>query len=249
MVTKPKFVMVVTYGRSGSTLLMAMLNTVRGARVTGENFGALYFIYKAIEAVRQSKVQFGKAEMATDYAWYGAHDINPAAFSDDLMASFRKNVLGTTGFETLIGFKEIRYSENRMSDKDFNGFLLFVLDAIPNSLIIINTRNLAATAQSGWFKGKPNAEANLRRFEARLLAFAAQNDDRVVVLHYDTYVTDPGVVVAALKRFGIAMDTQKLEQVLARKHSTSAIEQQRDGRRRKPSRTRRVFRTLYSRFL
>ncbi len=244
---QPKFVMVVTYGRSGSTLLMSMLNTIRGSRITGENNNALYFTYKAIEAARSSKEKFGKAEMGTDFAWYGAHSIDAEGFRRELLESFKRNVLGVKGREPLIGFKEIRYSENRMHVDDLNGYLEFVLQQIPNSLIIINTRDIAATAKSSWFKGRPDAEDYLRRTEARLLAFASSHRENVVHLHFDDYIKNPDSMIAVLAKSGIHLDKPKIEAVLAKPHSTSAVLQQRDVLKSRPTWVEWVMKALFFR--
>lgn len=47
--------LIVTYGRSGSTLLQSMLQTIPGAHIAGENYNALHPIFQSVRRAQRTK--------------------------------------------------------------------------------------------------------------------------------------------------------------------------------------------------
>ena len=146
--SNPKFVLIVSHGRSGSTLLMSFLNTIPGSRITGENNAVLFHLFKAYKAAFLTKKKYGRFETSPQYAWYGAEEVNARKFKNELLESFNKHVLGTVGYETVIGFKEIRYG--MIEVENLREFIKFALSGIRNSIVIVNTRDIAPTSKSSW---------------------------------------------------------------------------------------------------
>jgi hypothetical protein len=48
MVTSFRHAFIVTYGRTGSTVLMSLLNASGRTRIFGENYGYLYGLYRSL---------------------------------------------------------------------------------------------------------------------------------------------------------------------------------------------------------
>lgn len=53
-------ILIITYGRSGSTLLMSLLNTVDGVLIAGENYNVCLHLFRAYKALLNSNTsRFG----------------------------------------------------------------------------------------------------------------------------------------------------------------------------------------------
>ena len=74
---KRGYTFVVTYGRSGSTLLMGVLNSIPGYCLRGENYGTFIHTYRAFGALRASKTKFGATALESTSPLYGADQIRP----------------------------------------------------------------------------------------------------------------------------------------------------------------------------
>ena len=71
-ISKYNFVFVVTYGRSGSTLLQKVLGDIDGYHISGENNNALYGLYQSFKFANMAKMRFGQEMTKHDNPWYGA---------------------------------------------------------------------------------------------------------------------------------------------------------------------------------
>src|SRR6478609_6549835 len=73
------YVFVMTYGRSGSTLLMGLLNTIPGYLIRGENDDALRFLHKFHTTCMERSQHWpvDRVRRKTD-AFYGIGDFPPA---------------------------------------------------------------------------------------------------------------------------------------------------------------------------
>ncbi len=57
-------IFIVCYGRSGSTLLTRVINTIPGACIRGENANALMHLFRVYEAAHRMRYTQGKPEHA-----------------------------------------------------------------------------------------------------------------------------------------------------------------------------------------
>ncbi|WP_328475929.1 sulfotransferase [Actinoplanes sp. NBC_00393] len=205
------YVFVVTYGRSGSTLLMGILNAIPGYRIRGENYNTLYRLYQADAAVTKACEKFSSAEdLKPQSSWYGTPRVREHAYRAGLVSNFVQNVLRPEPGDRVLGFKEIRYTPLHMAD--LQEYLDFLLDAFPRSRIVINHRDPAAVARSAWWVKVRDAEAKIRDADERLLAIA--DDERHFHFFYDE-IDDSLENIRALYRFlGEDFDEAAVRQVL-----------------------------------
>ena len=145
-----RFVFVVTYGRSGSTLLQSILNSIDGYKICGENFNALYYLYKTCQMVTNTVEKQGRVErngvIGAERGWMGANEVEYKEFVADMLNSFITRVLRPTPETRVLGFKEIRYSE--LNYDEFHKFLNFISEHFPGAKFIFNKRKPADVAQS-----------------------------------------------------------------------------------------------------
>ncbi|MBG0564021.1 sulfotransferase family protein [Actinoplanes aureus] len=210
------YVFVVSYGRSGSTLLMGLLNAIPGYRIRGENYNTLYRLYQADAAVAKACEKFaGTEDLSPQSSWYGTPRIRAHGYRADLIAAFVNNVLRPERGDRVLGFKEIRYTPLHMTDLD--AYLTFLLEAFPRARIIINHRDPAAVARSAWWADVRDAETKIRDADERLLAIPA--DDRHFHFFYDE-IDESLDNIRALHRFlGEKFDAAAVRQVLGTRYS------------------------------
>lgn len=112
-----EYVFVVSYGRSGSTLLMGLLNAIPGYRIRGENYNTLYRLYQADAAVTKARDRFSSSDhLLEKSSWYGAPRIREHAYRAAPVGAFVDNVLRPEPGDRVIGYKEIRYTPLHMTD-------------------------------------------------------------------------------------------------------------------------------------
>jgi hypothetical protein len=210
------YVFVVTYGRSGSTLLMGLLNAIPGYRILGENGNALYRLFQAYAAIAAAHEKFpGALHQDPRSAWYGAPRLRPERFRADLVESFVATVLRPEPGDRVLGFKEVRYTVEHMPD--LADFLAFLPECFPNCKIVFNHRQAAATAKSGWWPTIGDAERKIRAASDRFLTFPA--DDRHFHFWYDEIDDSLANVHALLAFLGETLSDVAIREVLGTTHA------------------------------
>jgi hypothetical protein len=211
-----RYVFVVTYGRSGSTLLTGLLNSIPGYRIRGENYNVLYRLYQADAAVVRAYDRFAGADhLGPHSSWYGTPRMRPDRFHADLVESFLHNVLRPEPGDRVLGFKEIRYTPVHLADLD--EYLEFLRRSFPRSKIVFNHRDPAAVARSAWWRNVDGAEAKVRAADERLLAVPA--DDRHFHFRYDDIDDSLDNVRALFAFLGEPFDEPAVRRVLGTDHS------------------------------
>ena len=153
-----KIVLICATGRSGSTTLQRIINTIPNSNICGENMGAvnsLLEFYKRLKITTRDYVPghlhpASYAEIVQNNikpAWYNSYNLNDITRMIQMLIIklFKKS------FSTCVwGFKEIRY------DGSFNNHIFYIdefLELFPRTKVIIQIRqNTHAQSQSGWFK-------------------------------------------------------------------------------------------------
>lgn len=155
-----KIVLLCCVGRSGSTTLQRILNTIPNSNICGENYGAVFDIlrfYRNIKRTTFDQVVGGKKPVSYDFlieknvkpAWYNSYNydevVNMIKFL--IMRLFKKN-----GETTLWGFKEIRWDHTNMDL--INEFK----ELFPQAKVVFLIRqNIVKQSRSGWFKNDGDA--------------------------------------------------------------------------------------------
>lgn len=187
------YVFIVTYGRSGSTLLQRLVNTLPGYQIRGENNNALVPLFDSWRAIVKSPNIFGMraqgAPSSSSHPWFGAERIDPDRYSAALVESFVRTVLQPAPGVQVSGFKEIRLLHD---PEHFTAYLEFLLQVFPKARLVFNTRNHADVMQSGWWRGQDpeRVKGVLTAAEAVFHAVHASHPDRSVLLQYDAYTAD-----------------------------------------------------------
>lgn len=211
------YTFIVTYGRSGSTLVQNLLNTLSGYQIRGENNNALLHLawsYAAVASNKQMQGMRATGEPSSPlHPWYGAEQVFPEAYGRDLTDVFIRNILRPDPGVRVSGFKEIRFHAETGS---FWPLMTFMRDHFPNARFVFNTRDHAAVARSGWWKEHDfeHVEKVLTHAEGLFREFAKYNAEISHALHYDDYVADPGSLKSLFTFLGEEWDPAMVDWVM-----------------------------------
>lgn len=183
-----KIVLLCCVGRSGSTTLQRILNTIPNSNICGENQGAvldLLRFYRNIKHTSFSHIKYnGKTPLSFDEliklghkpAWYNSYDYEEIVrlIKFMIVKLFKKD-----SETTLWGFKEIRYGDGNLDlIREFK-------ELFPQTKVILNIReNIKQQSQSAWFKEDKNSIHLIKKYNTEMLDFYAKNKEYV---HFMTF--------------------------------------------------------------
>ncbi len=208
-------VFVMTYGRSGSTLLMGILNSIPGWLLRGENRHAMRHLYEFHRSsmAERERVHAGRASRPT-HPWFGIEAFPEAASLQHIRALAEATLLRPRPDTRVTGYKEIRWY-----DEDLPDYLEFLRQVFPGARFVLNTRNLQDVAASNFWTHKDDPLGRVQRIEERMLSAADGLGESVYRVHYDDYVADPEVLRGLFAWLGEVYDQATIESVLATPHS------------------------------
>ena len=209
-------VFIVTYGRSGSTLLLGVLNSIPGYLIRGENDGAVYHLHQfhssCVGKKRRLRRRF-ELPLDSTNPHFGLDDF-PAKVSIRMLRRLVTTTVLRPQHDTRVtGFKEIRWYQEDLPD-----YVAFLRELFPDARFVINTRDHDAVLRSGWWPDKPQ-DGRLQRMEAAILALAASLGDAAYHVHFDDYTADPTVLRGLFDWLGEEWDEARVRAVLGVRHS------------------------------
>ena len=175
-----KIVLICATGRSGSTTMQRIINSVPNSNICGENFGAI-----------NSLLEFYKRIKTTTFDYVPGH-LRPASYEDIISKDVKPSWYNSYNFQqtvvmikilitslfknkettTLWGFKEIRYDNGDIK------YLREFKELFPQTKVIIQVRgNIAAQSQSSWLKKDKNAIQYLNTLNNEFYNFYNQNKE------------------------------------------------------------------------
>jgi len=217
MALQYKHIFIVTYGRSGSTLLSGLLNAIPGVCVRGENANVLPLLAMAVDAAALAHSMGSEADLP-DRAWYGSSRIAPEDFQQKLVAAFLEDVIRPPAGAVAVGFKEIRHCVRHMSDRQYDSYIEFLLGAFEQPCIIFNVRSPKEVARSAFWKSDPFAKRHIRQCETRFRRSLGKHPRSTFLVDYDQYVRDPDMLRGLFDFLGVQFDRAVVDPVLARRH-------------------------------
>lgn len=165
-----EIIFVVSYGRSGSTLLQGILNSIDGVLIKGENGNIIRHFYSAYQELLLNQERHPQANLPI-HPWYGSCWLDKDQYLKDVRQLATNLLLNQPTIDRssirALGFKEIRYA----TMEDPLAYLQFLQELFPSSCIIHLTRNHRDVAQSQLRKFKvqqfaPSViEAELQKFD------------------------------------------------------------------------------------
>jgi hypothetical protein len=208
-----KYLFIITYGRTGSTLLQKILCTIPGYYIAGENQNAFFGIYESYRSSHILKKDFGYFHVPSDHPWHGAHAVNPDGFASQMAEAFVTHVINPPRTAKVIGFKEIRYMQILDSLDDY---LRFMASVFPDSIFIINTRAAKAVGQSAWWKDSDQdaLAESISRLESITGKVMADLPSQFIKISYDEWSKNPDALKPVYEKLGEKFDRNAIQAVL-----------------------------------
>lgn len=209
-------VFVISLGRSGSTILTNILNSIPGFCIRGENNGILDGIEAAYTAA-ESGQRLGTVNATWHAAWIGAEKIDVNAFRDSLVGNFERNVLRCPPDAVAVGFKEIRYERSVQRTSELISFL--ASGAFPSPRLVFNVRNITAILASrrtaNW---SPYAGIRDRidRIQNLFRLFCEKNPQTGYLVDYDSYKSNVAQLSGLFTFLGVPFDLERTASVVAK---------------------------------
>lgn len=212
-----RHVFIVTYGRSGSTLLQGVLNAIPGYLIRGENRDLVGALEKAYETFPYYGDEHGVrakpiwGEVGPSDAWYGYEHFRAEIYFEALRKFLDHLLLHGVDRRRIraYGFKEVRYEPHNVARK-----MRFIRSLYPGCAFLLNTRSPEAVVRSEFQKSR--SVQWVEQFNAKLLELSAQKDCYLV--RYEDVVSLSGTLVGLFEFLGEPFDQQAVRRILGVKH-------------------------------
>jgi hypothetical protein len=216
-------VFVVTYGRSGSTLLQGLLNAIPGYRIYGENAGFLFKLQESYEALLFAHTHLANPKNDNEsQPWFGSSRYDEESVTIEFRRFVNKMLFQPYLHPAyrVFGFKEIRFNE--IEHEKILKYLRFVRKIFPNSAIMFNTRTIGDVLKSGWWRSNywAGLPKQLSGFHDLCEEFSNANPDDAIHVRYDDLILPDRKEVRRLLDFlGESLGDEALDRVFRGNHS------------------------------
>lgn len=221
----------ISYGRTGSTLFMALLSNHPGVLVRGENHMMIRRLQGVYDGLREK--HFADASL-TSNSWFGAHLFEDSFLLPVFREFIEKILAGDRSLDgvRVLGFKEVRYNGRvspsdkmdpdeapRHDDAIVARDLDFLRKLFPGCLFVFNTREPTEVIRSDFQIG-----GRAERFAAlnQLYKDLAAAYDGLVVDYADVAEFGPQTQ-AVFERLGIEPDTKIISDTLSRQQGYATV--------------------------
>lgn len=111
--SETKVVIIVAHGRSGSTLVQALCNSIQGWRVSGENFSSVLHSARAVASAKYTRERHGGGARGVNHPRFGADCVDVERFREGMRnlifeAILNQDSINPGSRHRVVGFKEIR---------------------------------------------------------------------------------------------------------------------------------------------
>ena len=193
-------VIICSVGRSGSTTLQRIINTIPNANICGENYNAVIHLLMFYQSIKDTQIQLYKEfdgvgidvginnstysnESTCSYTDIISKGIKPAWYNSfhykQIVSNIKNMILDMFNKDRLNiiwGFKEIRYNKTSLK------YIELFKELFPNVRYIVHIRkNIVAQSRSGWFKNMPvhSAIQVLTTANKELIEFYKKNEQNM----------------------------------------------------------------------
>lgn len=193
---KFRSVYVVTYGRSGSTLLTGYLSMLPGFDLRGENYLYALPLSQVDERMKQlSGLKYGERHL-TSSPWYGSQQSSYARFRRQVRRLLLDQLYPLRPIPKVIGFKEIRWWY-RLEETRFEMDLDWLRGVFAPGAVIVLTRDLEKVFSGAWWAEMTEIEKSevapkIEAFEKRALDYVRNNPSNAFHVTYEEFITNEG---------------------------------------------------------
>lgn len=213
------YLFIITYGRSGSTLLQGVLNSIPQYCIRGENNGVLQYLRLTHQQTSAANKNFSAIAKTPADAWYGIDGVDTDELLDDLRSFFIKHYIRPPEGTRCMGFKEIRYAPKMVGR--LGQYVRFMELIFPGAGFIFNARDIETTAASDFWRARKDAIPFLTAFKKRMenAHNTCRHKENSYWINYEDYVKNPEGLKGLFEFLDEPYDQKRIKQVLATPHS------------------------------
>ncbi len=148
-----RYVFVVTYGRSGSTLVQGLINSLPRTLLRGENDLYVQHLVRGFTAARRWRQEHAEHGAYDDTsAFYGVKAIRVYVFAQGINDVVTQSLVGKydPSDYDVVGFKEVLW--HRLEPDETEDFFVGMDEAFPGARYVLNTREVDNVIGSGFWK-------------------------------------------------------------------------------------------------
>jgi len=192
-----RYVFVVTYGRSGSTLVQGLLNALPRTLVRGENNLYVLHLFRAMASVEEFRsLHLRHNPRASHSAFYGLHAIKPRSFVQMTRTLVTGHLLGSVRPSSVdvLGFKEVLW--HHVLPPETESFFDFLDSAFPGCLYVLNEREHDRVVGSGFWQAQDEESViqAIERVEDIQVFLRRTRPERTLDLRYELLTSDDKAV-------------------------------------------------------
>lgn len=224
-----KYTLIVTHGRTGSTLLQGILNAIDGWHIKGENFNFAFGLYESYLSLKDTCDMKDTSMFdvsSTTHPWYGAADYNLNEYRQQISDLIKSTLLlgEISKSINVCGFKEVHYFDLFKKDpsgESLSGYLDFLLEILNPCKIVILQRELKNVIKSAWWaKEDPEKILELLTdFNDFLFSYSQKNKDITFLIDYENITLKNPQLYDLFEFLGDYPAEDDLNNVLMTKHS------------------------------
>lgn len=214
---------VVTYGRSGSTLLTGYLSKLPGVLLRGENYLFPLPLAEAEQWLRKAgNLSYGGRDEPAS-PWFGSHLFSVRRWRRDVSRALINQLYPRQPIPRTIGFKEIRWYYRVRKDA-FAPTMDWLVSLRPPGAVIFLTRDLDRVMAGAWWATwdedkRAKARRSLERFERQAAEYAAAHPGHSLLVTYENFTTSSDSARAICALLGVRFDESLWQATLGERYS------------------------------
>lgn len=221
-----EYVFVITYGRTGSTLLQGLLNSIPDVRVFGESEGSLRRLLGVREALVSSNKKLAKPQNdRAENPFFGASRYDPTTVTAEVRSLADRLLFDTLPNGeavdcSMVGCKEIKHIF--LPENDLADYLRQLKEAFDPHFLFL-TRNIDDVLSSGWWaqNDPTHTRRQIEQFEETMHEFLGETDAKGMHVRYEDVIRDATTFGTIVEFLGKQLpDLEEVfSRVTARPHS------------------------------
>lgn len=210
-------IIIVTHGRTGSTLLQGVLNSIAGVKIQGENYNAFYHLFNFYKAYQETNKKHPWAVLPK----HPFYKIQTSAQEQQILERLRgfvQQYFAGDVEDQVFGFKEIRYFH---IPNQTQAYLNFLNKTFPNPLFVFLKRNPSEVVQSAWWaeQNPTEVKGKLEGLYTTFDAFERNHPEQCFSLDYQDIIGKSKRLEQLFGKLGAEYDAQKIDFILSVPHS------------------------------
>jgi len=217
-------ILVLTYGRTGSTLLTGVLNAIPGVLVRGENQNMFAGLFQGYSRLRSTRAMYGENAHSPASPFFGTHRLCEDRYLAHARALARDQlVTGSPREASVYGFKETRYTRALLEEDGVGPlapYLDFLAKLFPDPAFIVLTRNHRDVAASSFWRrmSEDDAKQQMAWFDQDIADWSAERTD-VFKVDYDAVLAEERPFDRLFDFLHVPYDEDRVRAVLDLQHS------------------------------